>query len=301
MHPYTILINTYDSNNYYQLTGLNFIASRSEYDVEIMKLSRNITGITEAIDNHSPSKGDSPNIVGPYNPVTSKAPVDDTIQEANVVKLLNIGTDAYGITSLKSSTGSTTVTLGLPDSKASSGVNVIGIDTAGQLDPIVDGASGTFLTTDGAGALSWAAAGGGGGFFGSATLLKVMPCEFMANDDAPARSGFQGLYIEDDTSGYLGVRVNHASTAMYVMKAIPTGYKATHVKVYGSSGVINGVVVDMFRQTTGAILAKGTGDINALIDITDITGGTELNISVKVLPGSTTIIIYGVDITIATI
>jgi hypothetical protein len=85
------------------------------------------------------------------------------------------------------------------------------------------------------------------------------------------------------------------------MKAIPTGYKATHVKVYGSSGVINGVVVNMFRQTTGAILAKGTGDINALIDITDITGGTELNISVKVLPGSTTIIIYGVDITIATI
>ena len=97
------------------------------------------------------------------------------------------------------------------------------------------------------------------------------------------------------------MRVNHASTEMYVMKAIPTGYKATHVQVYGSTGVINGVAVNMFRQTTGAIVAKGTGDINASIDITDITSTVLNNISVKVLPGATTVIIYGIDITIAAV
>ena len=176
---------------------------------------------------------------------------------------------------------------------------MVTINTLGAMAPLADGASGEFLKTNGAGSLSWAAAGGGGGgWFGSTTLLKVMPCEFMANDDAPSRSGFQGLYIEDDTSGYLGARVNHASTEMYVMKAIPTGYKATHVQVYGSTGVINGVTVNLFRQTTGAIVAKGTGNINALIDITDVTSTVLNNISVKISPGATTVIIYGADITI---
>ena len=148
--------------------------------------------------------------------------------------------------------------------------------------------------------LSWAAAGGGGGggWFGNTTLMKVMPCEFMANDDAPARNGYEGLYIEDDTSGYLGVRTNHANTEMYVMKAIPTGYKVTHVQVYGSTGVVNGVDVYLFRQTTGAIVSKGSGDINSSIDITDVTSTVLNNISIKVSPGATTIIIYGADITI---
>ena len=297
LHPYTILINTYDSNNYYQLTGLNFIASRSEYDVEIMKLSRNITGITEAIDNHSPSKGDSPNIVGPYNPVTSKAPVDDTIQEANVVKLLNVTTDAYGITSLKSSTGSTTVTVALPDSKASSGVNVIGIDTAGQLDPIADGASGTFLTTDGAGALSWAAAGGGGGFFGSTTTIKVMPSDFIVNDDA---AGAQ-VVVEDDTSGYLGVRMTSRVVELYAFIVIPVGFKATHVQIYTSANRSNAVEVYSFSHSTGAIVQKGIGDFNTLIDITDIDSTTDIDIVIKVLPSSAVTNIYGGKIAIATI
>ena len=155
------------------------------------------------------------------------------------------------------------------------------------------------ITTNAAAIAS--ASGGGGGWLGSTTLMKVMPSEFMANDDAPSRSGFQGLYIEDDTSGYLGVRVNNVNTEMFVMKAIPSGYKATHVKVYGSTGVLNGVTINLFRQTTGAIISKGTGHINALIDITDFDGSAQDNICIKVAPASATILIYGVDITIATI
>ena len=155
------------------------------------------------------------------------------------------------------------------------------------------------ITTNAAAIAS--ASGGGGGWLGSTTLMKVMPSEFMANDDAPSRGGFQGLYIEDDTSGYLGVRVNDVNTEMFVMKAIPSGYKATHVKVYGSTGVFNGVTINLFRQTTGAIISKGTGDINALLDITDIDGSAQDSICIKVAPASATILIYGVDITIATI
>ena len=303
IHPYTILQNQPDHGNYYQLTGLNYLASRSEYDIECIILTRNIDGITEAVTGRKPSKGDRPIVIGPYNPVTTKGPIDDTIQGENVTKLGFVSTDTYGIVKVTTSTGSSAIDINLPITKSSAGAEVVTINTLGAMAPLADGASGEFLKTNGSGVLSWAAAGssGGGGWFGSATLLKVMPCEFMANDDAAGRDGFQGLYIEDDTSGYLGVRVNNVNTEMYVMKAIPTGYKATHVKVYGSTGVFNGVDVYLFRQTTGAIISKGTGDINALMDITDISGSTQNNISIKVSPGATTVLIYGVDITIATI
>ncbi len=304
IHPYTVGVNIYDSFNYYQITGLNFIASRSEYDIEVIKLARNITGITEAIDGRRPSKGDRPVIIGPYNPVTNKGPVDDTITDNNSTKLGFVSTDTYGITKFTKSTGSAAIDITLPDSKAGAGENVITINTLGVMNPIADGAAGTYLKTNGSGGLSWAAAsggGGGGGWFGSTSLIKVMPCEFMANDDAPARNGYEGLYIEDDTSNTLGVRINHANTEMYVMKAIPTGYKATHVEVYASSTVINGVDVYAFNQTTGAISGKGTGNTNASIDITDVNSTTSVNLCIKVAPGVATIMIYGADITITTV
>jgi hypothetical protein len=299
IHPYTILTNTADSGNFYQVTGLNYIANRCEYDLQCMFLSREITGVTVSQDN---SKGDA--FVAPPGPLpTTKGPNStDNVVNDNSTKLEFVTTDTYGITQVTTSTGSSAIDISLPISKSGGGEELVTINALGAMAPLADGASGEFLKTNGAGALSWAAAGGGGGgWFGSTSLLKVMPCEFMANDDAPSRNGYKGLYIEDDTSGIQGVRVTHANTEMYVMKAIPTGYKATHVQVYGSTGVVNGVEVYMFRHTTGSSVSQGTGNINALIDITDISSTVLNNISVKVLPGSDTIIIYGVDITIAAI
>ncbi len=302
IHPYSILKNQPNHGNYYQLTGLNYLASRSEYDIECIILTRNIDGITEEVSGYKPSKGDRPIIIGPYNPVTSKGPIDDTIQGENVTKLGFVTTDTYGITKVTTSTGSAAIDINLPISKAGAGAELVTINTLGAMAPLADGSSGEFLKTNGAGVLSWGAAGGsgGGGWFGSSTLLKVMPCEFMANDDA-GRSGFNGLYIEDDTSNTLGVRIHNVNTEMYVMKAIPTGYKATHVEVYASSVVINGVDVFGFNQTTGATSSKGTGNTNASIDITDVTSGTDVNICIKVSPGVATILIYGADITIVAV
>ncbi len=302
IHPYSILKNQADHGNYYQLTGLNYLASRSEYDIECIILTRNIDGITEAVSGRKPSKGDRPIIIGPYNPVTTKGPIDDTIQGENVTKLGFVTTDTYGITKVTTSTGSAAIDINLPISKAGAGAEVVTINTLGAMAPLADGSSGEFLKTNGAGVLSWGAAGGsgGGGWFGSSTLLKVMPSEFMANDDA-GRSGFNGLYIEDDTSNTLGVRIHNVNTEMYVMKAIPTGYKVTHVEVYASSTIINGVDVFAFNQTTGATSSKGTGNTNATIDITDVTSSTNVNICIKVSPGATTILIYGADITIVAV
>lgn len=303
IHPYTVLINAEDSNNFYQLTGLNFIASTGEYDIEAIYLARNLTGITVANLNNRPSKGPGETGTPPDGVYETKGPPDTTIQGENVTKLGFITTDTYGITAVKTSTGSSQTAISLPTAKPSSGVGLVSISTTGAMAPLADGSTDEFLKTDGSGGLSWAAAGGGGssGWFGSGTLLKVMPCEFMANDDAPARDGYKGLYIEDDTSGILGVRTNHTNTDMYVMKAIPTGYKVTHVKVYSNSNTVGAVTINLFRQTTGQIILKGSGNLNSLLNITDINSSSVSNVSIKIVPNSIGTLIYGADITIAKI
>ena len=164
--------------------------------------------------------------------------------------------------------------------------------------PLADGASGEFLKTNGSGVLSWAAAGGGGGgWFGSTTLLKVMPTEWIMNDDYTRGP----VVVEDDVTNVLGIRAPSAANELYAFKAIPTGYKATHVQVYTSQNVTNGVEVLSFNQSTGSTASKGTGDFNTLIDITDITSGTSTNICIKLLPNSPAIVIYGADITIVAV
>ena len=298
IHPYTILTNTEDSNNFYQVSGLTFIAARSEYDIEVMYLTRNITGIVLAEDNPV-NKGPSiPTVV----PSTKLVQSNGGIVQEHHTKLGFVTTDTYGITTVKTSTGSSQTAINLPSEKATTGVELVSISTSGAMAPVPDGASGEYLKTNGSGVLSWAAAGGGGGggWFGSTTLMKVMPCEFMANDDA-GRAGFAGLYIEDDVSNKLGVRIDNNNTEMYVMKAIPTGYKATHVKVYVSTSTLNGVNVYLYDHNTGIITTKGSGNTGALIDIIDITTTTSDNICIKVTTGSANILVYGADVTLAAI
>ena len=299
IHPYSVLINTEDSNNFYQLTGLNFIASTGEYDIECIYLLRNITGITVANLDDRPSKGPGETGLPPDGVYHNKGPVDDTIQGENVTKLGFITTDTYGITKVTTSTGGAGIDINLPINKASAGVELISINTVGAMAPVPDGASGEYLKTNGSGVLSWAAAGGGGGggWFGSTTLLKVMPTDFFMNDDYTRAP----LPVEDDTTDVLGIRAPSTAAELYAFIPIPTGYKATHVKVYTSTAKTNAVIAKSFNQTTGATVDKGTGDFGSLIDITDITSSATENIVIKVSPASVSTVIYGADITIAAV
>jgi hypothetical protein len=294
IHPYTILTNTADSGNFYQVTGLKYIANRCEYDIECMFLSRDITGITVAVDN--------PGGKGPARPPdvlpTTKGPEQQSVINDNSTKLGFVTTDTNGITGLSTSTGSVKVGINLPSSLAAVGTEIITINTAGAMAPLADGASGEFLKTDGSGALSWAAAGGGGGgWFGSTTLLKVMPSQWIINNDYTRAP----VVVDDDVTNVLGIKAPATSSEIYAFMAIPTGYKATHVQVYTSSNKTDGVEVLRFSHVSGATAARGTGDFNTSIDITDISSAVATNICIKLLPASVTTIIYGADITIATI
>ncbi len=296
IHPYSVLINTEDNNNFYQLTGLNFIAATGEYDIECIYLLRNITGITVANLDDRPSKGPGETGLPPDGVYHNKGPVDDTIQGENVTKLGFITTDTYGITKVTTSTGGAGLDINLPIDKASAGVELISINTVGAMAPVPDGASGEYLKTNGSGVLSWAAAGGGGGggYFGSTSLLKVMPTEFIMNDDYTRAP----VMVEDDTTNVLGIKAPASTSELYAFIPIPTGYKATHVQVYASASTTSAVLTKKFNQTTGATQDYESGNFNSLINITDITSSDTENIVIKISPGSVTTVIYGADIKI---
>ena len=298
LHPYSILTNSDEGVTYYQLTSLGFTASRCEYDIECMFLSRDITDITLAQDNGKPSKGDPWPTIG----FESKGPsvTDDTILQANSTKLTSVSTDSGGITALKMSDGlGSENSFSFPTSlPASLKREVLLLNSSGVVSAQPGGTAGQVLTMADANVPGWAdASSGGGGWFGSTALMKVMPAKFIMNDDynrAP-------VMVEDDVSGKLGIKAPSSSTELYAFVAIPTGYKATHVQVYASVSTSTAVTAYSFNHTDGAIVSKGTGDFNSLIDITDINSSDTINLVIKLAPASNTTTISGADVTIAAI
>lgn len=179
------------------------------------------------------------------------------------------------------------------------GVEVATFSASGVLSSVSDGNSGQFLQTNGSGVLSWAtASGGGGGWHGSTSLIKVLPTEFMGNDLGRA---VVLTRIEDDTANTLGVQINQATGSIFAFNEIPTGYKATHVQVYTSSNVQNGVTVLHYNTTTGATSNSTTGNTNFNIDITDLTSSTTNALVIQVTPGATTVFTYSASITITSV
>ena len=130
----------------------------------------------------------------------------------------------------------------------------------------------------------------------SRTIMKVMPTEFMVNDDY---SGRAANIIEDDTADTLAFKTLNTNNEAYAFVKIPYGYDATHAQVFASDSTAGAVRVLQFNYQTGATVSKGTGDFNENIDITDVTSAATVDLSIKIAPGSTTTLIYGALVTIA--
>ena len=176
------------------------------------------------------------------------------------------------------------------------GNRVLLIDSNGGMDEVADGSSGQFLQTNGSGSYSFASAGGG--WHGNTTLIKVSPTEWVGNDLGRA---ITQVRIEEDTANKLGVQINQSTGTIFAFNEIPTGYKATHVKVYASSTVSNGVEVLHYNTTTGVTSNSTTGNTNTSIDITDMTSSTTNMLVISVTPGATNVFVFSAEITIATV
>jgi len=136
------------------------------------------------------------------------------------------------------------------------------------------------------------AAGPAGGVYGS--LIKILPTQFMGNDDV----NYERTTIEDDIRGKLGVRVTHSSQEIFASTTIPEGKKVTGYAVYSSSTVstfLNGVDV-----TSGVSSEIGNGNSGSVINLKTAYNSAETNyVAIKVMTTSTSQVIYGGVIVIA--
>ena len=131
------------------------------------------------------------------------------------------------------------------------------------------------------------------GWHGSATRIKILPRDFVADDTG------RPLMIDDtDASSSEFFLETFSTTPAYATVVIPTGYKATHVRIYGDGTpaitVLEGVINDK------TFTSKGTGNVGTEINITDVTSSTTNYLFITVAQGASDEI-YGGYVTIAAV
>ena len=130
-----------------------------------------------------------------------------------------------------------------------------------------------------------------GGVYGNE--IKILPTDFMGNDDA----SLERTVIEDDIRGKLAVRVASSSQEIFATVTIPEGKSVTDYKVYTNSKLttyINGV-----NLTTGVMSELASGFSNEIINIKNSYDSTSTNyVAIKVMTTTTSQLIYGATITI---
>ena len=130
-----------------------------------------------------------------------------------------------------------------------------------------------------------------GGVYGNE--IKILPTDFMGNDDA----SLERTVIEDDIRGKLAVRVDSSSQEIFAAVTIPEGKSVTDYKVYTNSKLttyINGV-----NLTTGVMSELASGFSNEIINIKNPYDSTSTNyVAIKVMTTTTSQLIYGAVIII---
>ncbi|MHC4660200.1 MAG: hypothetical protein ACYS8W_00800 [Planctomycetota bacterium] len=122
------------------------------------------------------------------------------------------------------------------------------------------------------------------GWHGSATRIKILPRDFISNNAS-----------NPESSSLTGVTCGGTTIGLIASVPIPTGFKATAVRVYASA--TRNVEVEEYDFSTSTRTSKGSGDTSAEIDITDVTSTSSnlLHINVQAINGAT---IYGGYVTI---
>jgi hypothetical protein len=132
---------------------------------------------------------------------------------------------------------------------------------------------------------------------GSATIIKVLPRDFMANEDG----GVNKSILYDDT-GTIGVRTSSDNSELYAFVEIPVGKTATSVIVYGND---TNNVVEVFEANINASgLADKTPGAGCVVgtacDITDVAADATNYLAIRVTTTTAASdIVYGAAVTIS--
>jgi len=214
--------------------------------------------------------------------------------QAGIILTSGSAEDEVDVTLGNQITSTVTVTGGLEANSVGANSYKIGAHTINDVDlagEFVD--SDEHLMTSAAINDRIAAVGGSDGWHGSTTRVKLLPRDFIADD------GGRPLSI-DDTGAGLDVFFleSFSSNTTYASIEIPTGFKATHVKVNGSA--TDAIEVFEMQINSSSGVSKGTGNVGTEINITDVTSSTTnyLLINVDNASGNE---IYGGYVTIAAV
>ena len=136
------------------------------------------------------------------------------------------------------------------------------------------------------------------GHHGYATRIKVLPFDFIPNDDS--NTDTDGIVSVDGEANVGKVHVTNANIETHANYDIPRGYKVTHCMLYGSD---SGNVVKIYEANINDDdgVEKGSGNVGTEIDCTDFDASSTNYIVIKWSPTSVDDYLYGGYITIATI
>ena len=89
------------------------------------------------------------------------------------------------------------------------------------------------------------------------TYIKLIPSDFVANDDAGSNTRLGIGYVDTAGEADYGMRVSHNNTELFAFVSIPEGMKATHVEVFGRRA--KAVEVFEVQINASTMTSKGTG------------------------------------------
>ena len=139
---------------------------------------------------------------------------------------------------------------------------------------------------------------------GNITTIKVLPYQFMQNEDGGVNKS-----VQFDASGTLGVRSSSPDGELFAFVEIPFGKTATNVTVHGSD---TNNVVQVYELDINASAALGGTDgsgnnktnasgcvVGTACDIVDVASDATNYLVIEVTVTATTDIVYGASVTIS--
>ena len=130
------------------------------------------------------------------------------------------------------------------------------------------------------------------GWHGHKTRIKILPRDFLVNDDS-----INARVLFDEDAG--GIRTAAVADELYATIAIPTGYQATHARIYSSD---TSLTVTVYKTAIGVAFhvknTLGSGTTNAEIDIEDTASDDTNYLVIGVATAAIDDLLYGGYITI---
>ena len=117
----------------------------------------------------------------------------------------------------------------------------------------------------------------------------------MVSDFIPDDIGRPAMIDDSGSDRWLE---SHGTAKLFASLPIPTGFKATHVHIYGSA--TSALEVSEMNINSKSVTSKGTGNIGTELNITDVTS-TATNYLLLELAQASGEEVYGGYVTIAAV